>query len=119
MTREHWEQLSPGMRRAITREFEKYRVDEPADTLDTVLRLCDEGATVDAMREATGLKSSRVYAILRKHRPNRPRQPRRRTSDIPPKVLHLAASGISPRRVAFLLEITPQYVYQILNECEQ
>lgn len=84
-------------------------------TIATVLRIADEGGTVDAMCEVSGLKSSRVYAVLRKHRPDRPRQPRRRVSRVPDKVRGLTAAGIAAPRVAFLLGITPAYVYAILG----
>jgi len=83
--------------------------------LATVLRLADAGATVQAMCSQSGLKTGRVYAILRQHRPERPRQARRRTSDVPDKVRALHATGAKPSRIAFVLDVTPAYVYAILK----
>ena len=85
--------------------------------LPTFLRLVDEGATVDALKAATGLQESRVYGLLRKHRPDRPRQKRRETSDKPRIVRGLAGEPyrIKPQRIAFLLDIAPAYVYKILG----
>jgi len=85
------------------------------DTLATILRIADAGGTVEAMCAASGYKPTRVYAILREQRPDRPRQRRRRTSGIPDKVRGLTAQGIQPARVAFLLGISSAYVYMILK----
>jgi len=84
--------------------------------LDQFLALADAGATVPQLCAASGLKPTRVYALLREHRPGRPRKPRRRTSDVPMKIRGLVATGIKPTRVAFLLGITPAYVYKVLGE---
>ena len=81
---------------------------------EKVCQLSDAGETVEAICEATGLKFGRVYDILRKHRPNRPRQPRKRTSRLPEMICGLADHGIKPPRIAVLLKITPAYVYAVL-----
>lgn len=88
------------------------------NALATVLRICDEGGTVARMCAESGLKYGRVYAILRRYRPNRPRQVRPRTSDVPDKVRGLHKVNIPPVRIAFLLKITPAYVYSILSRQE-
>ena len=87
-----------------------------ADALARILEINDRGGTVAEMIEASGLGQTRVYALLKEHRPKRARQPRKRTSDLPWHVRHLAAASIKPPRIAFLLEITPAYVYRILSE---
>lgn len=90
-----------------------------AQAIAIIRRLCDAGATVAEMQAATGLKQSRIYSLLREHRPDRPRQARRCTSDVPFKVRGLVGQGIAPRRAAELLGVTPAYVYAILSADNQ
>jgi hypothetical protein len=85
--------------------------------LQTFLDMVDRGERLDALKAATGLRESRVYGLIRKYRPDRPRQSRRPTSDKPAAVRGLAAEphNIPPTRIAFLLGVTPAYVYKILG----
>ena len=58
---------------------------------------------------------SAQYSILRRHRPDRPRKMRRRTSDMPYKICTLAARGIAPQRIAILMDVSRAYVYKVLR----
>ncbi len=72
--------------------------------------------SVEDIAARVNLGQGRIYALLRQHRPNRPRHPRRRTSELPAQVRGLTAKGIGPARIAALLGVTRQYVYKILAE---
>jgi hypothetical protein len=84
--------------------------------LSKILAAADAGTPVADIAAANKLSAGRVYSILREHRPDRARKARRTTSDIPRKVRGLKAKGMAPTRVAFLLGVTPAYVYRILSE---
>jgi hypothetical protein len=81
-----------------------------------ILSLCDAGETPAAIAAALSLPPGRVYAILRRERPNRTRAPRSPTSDKPRMMRGLAAAGIAPKRIAVLLEVAPAYVYRVLAQ---
>jgi len=88
-----------------------------ATNLTTLLALADDGADVPTIAARVSLGEGRVYALLRKHRPDRARKPRKRTSELPAKVLGLRAAGVTdPVRIAFLLDVSRQYVYRILAD---
>jgi len=77
----------------------------------TILSRFDAGETPVQIAKATGVKSARVYAILRKHRPDRPRAARSRTSTKPEQMLALHAEGVAVERIAEILEVSKAYVY--------
>jgi hypothetical protein len=83
-------------------------------TLDHFLVLADQHVDADELCVRAGIRKSRVYGLLRQHRPDRARKPRRLTSTVPDAVRALAALPTEPQRIAYLLNITPSYVYQIL-----
>lgn len=60
-----------------------------------------------------------VYRVLRLHRPDRPRTPRRRTSLVRPKALALHAEGYSVAAIAGLLKVDEVLVYRYLKETKQ
>lgn len=80
-----------------------------------ILALSDAGHAPDAIASRLGVPISTVYSILRRHRPDRPRKMRRRTSDMPYKICALAARGIAPQRIAILMEVSRAYVYKVLR----
>lgn len=86
-----------------------------ADRRAMVLRLADEGVRVEAMCAVTGIQRSQVYRILARHRPDRERQGRRRTSDLPRRVQGMFKEGIAPGRIAALLRVSRAYVYRIIG----
>lgn len=81
-----------------------------------ILSRADAGETVAAIAAGADVTAGRVYAVLRKHRPNRARKLRVRTSRIPDQIRALDAIGTKPARIAFLLDVRRQYVYRILGE---
>ena len=88
-------------------------------TRKQVLALHDKGESAKQIAAALGIKSiSYVYGILRVDRPKRSRKVREKTSELRGMVLGLAAQGIEPARIAFLLQrsCARQYVYRILAE---
>lgn len=80
-----------------------------------ILALSDAGHAPAAISRTLGVPISTVYSILRLHRPNRPRKPRLRTSDLPYKIHTLAARGITPPRIAVLMKCSRAYVYRVLR----
>ena len=88
----------------------------PEDRKQIVLDHADAGASIQQICAASGLHPSRVYALLREHRPDRPRQTRKRNSVVPQQIVALRAIGTKPARIARLLSVTPQYVYKVLKE---
>lgn len=56
-----------------------------------------------------------VYAVLRAHRPDRSRAPRRRTSVIPAQARALAKEGMTMARVAALLGVSRAYAHRLLK----
>ncbi len=77
-----------------------------------ILTMADAGESVEAIAAACDLTRGRVYTILRKHRPGRSRQPRRRTSSKPDQVRALCKMGTPVKRAAELLGVTRQYAYR-------
>jgi DNA-binding CsgD family transcriptional regulator len=80
---------------------------------DQILSLADAGEPVADIAARLSLSAGRVYTILRKHRPDRKRKQRTRTSNKPDQARALMQGGASAARVALLLGVTRQYVYQI------
>lgn len=85
------------------------------DDIQALLAHHDAGATVADLVRESGMGQTRVYALLKAHRPDRKRT-RRRTSSVPAKVRGLVASGIKPARVAVLLGVSRAYVYACLKQ---
>jgi hypothetical protein len=86
--------------------------------LANILARHDAGEHVSAIAAACQVSPGHVYGILRQHRPDRQRKPRERTSERRRFILGLLAQDIRPRRVAFLAQVSPAYVYSILNADE-
>jgi len=84
--------------------------------LANILSRHDNGEHVAEIAAAEGVSIGHVYAALRKHRPNRERKPRERTSERRRFILGLLAQDVPPRRVAFLSQVSPAYVYFILKQ---
>lgn len=83
--------------------------------LPDILARSDRNESVDEIARVADVSPGRIYALLRKHRPDRARKPRERTSEIPAKIRALDLQKIKPRRIAFLLDVTPAYVYKVLD----
>ena len=81
-----------------------------------ILARHDAGESVAAISSAESTSFGHVYSTLREHRPMRPRHPRTRTSEKRKLILGLLAGGIAPRRVAFLAECSPAYVYALIKQ---
>lgn len=56
----------------------------------------------------------KVYAILRRERPDRRRAPRPCTSAVPALVMGLAREGVKAARIASLCQCSCAYVHRIL-----
>ena len=82
----------------------------------SILTRHDRSETVATIAANENVSFGYVYGVLREHRPNRPRQPRTRTSERRKLILGLLERGILPPRVAFLARCTPAYVYYIQKE---
>lgn len=85
-------------------------------TRSQILSLSDAGHPPDAIAHSLALSPTTVYAVLREHRPARPRKVRARTSDLPYRIRGLRGCGIKPARIAVLLGCSRAYVYRILGE---
>lgn len=83
--------------------------------LPPLLALSDAGHAPADIASRLDVPISTVYSILRRHRPDRPRKPRLRTSDMPYKIRTLAAAGIAPPRIAILMQVSRTYVYRVLK----
>ena len=83
-----------------------------------ILKRNDAGEDVAAISAAENVGFGYVYTILREHRPDRPRQPRTRTSEKRKLILGLLAARIPPARVAFLAQCSRAYVYRLMDEEE-
>lgn len=81
---------------------------------DEILWRADAGITPAVIAETVGLPLAKVYRVLRLHRPDRPRTPRRRTSLVRPKALALHAEGLSVAAIAARLKVDEAWVYRIL-----
>lgn len=57
-----------------------------------------------------------VYSVLRQHRPDRTRAPRRKTSLLPSQARALAKEGMRPARVAGVLGISRAYAYRLCQK---
>jgi hypothetical protein len=85
-------------------------------TLDAILTHADRGESVATIAAALSVSPGFVYGVLRAHRPDRPRQPRTRTSKKRQLILGLLARGHQAPRVAFLAGCSAAYVYRLLGE---
>jgi hypothetical protein len=83
--------------------------------LETILSRHDAGEHVSVIAAACQVSPGHVYGVLRKHRPERQRKPRERTSERRRFILGLLAQDIKPRRVAFLAQVSPAYVYALMK----
>lgn len=83
-------------------------------THPTILELSDAGHHPAAIAQRLGISTASVYTVLRAERPNRPRKPRPRTSDLPYRIRGLRSGGIKPGRIAVLLECSRTFVYRVL-----
>ncbi len=81
-------------------------VDHPASLLS------DAGHAPAAIALALGMPIGKVYSTLRAERPNRTRAARRATSEVPARVVALAAAGMRVGRIAEL----KAYCYRILSD---
>lgn len=81
-----------------------------------ILLAHDAGLQAAEIATSEGVSYSHVCGILRRERPGRTRKPRARTSEKPRMVLGLRRQGVSAERIAFLVQVSEQYVYRILAE---
>jgi hypothetical protein len=84
--------------------------------IESILKRHDNGEHVAVIATAENVSIGYVYGVLRKHRPDRQRKPRERTSERRRFILGLLAQDIRPRRVAFLAQVTPAYVYGLMKQ---
>jgi len=82
-------------------------------TRDTILALSDAGHSPAAIATRLATSLSTVYTTLRRHRPDRPRAPRPRGSDVAILVAGLLREGIEPARVAELARCSRAWVYKV------
>lgn len=82
----------------------------------TVAELHDTGLSAAEIAERLTMPLSTVYSHLRRDRPARRRKPRDRKSEKRAMVLGLHAAGVAPMRIAFLQQVSKQYVYRVLAE---
>lgn len=85
------------------------------DRLSQILSLADAGETVAAICIQTGLRPSRVYQLLRLHRPHRKRKRQPPPDSKVPVIRGLDGAGVPPKRIAALLGVSRAYVYRVLG----
>ena len=87
-------------------------------TRSAILARHDKGESVPVISQALDVTPGYVYGILREDRPKRKRKVRARTSELRTLIRGLAAQGIEPARIVFLMQekCARQYVYRILGE---
>lgn len=79
-------------------------------SIDEILQRCDRGERVADIAAAVGLGDCRVYQVLRKHRPDRPRAKQGPRSDRPRLIREMFATGMRQSRIAAALGVSRQYV---------
>lgn len=85
--------------------------------VEAILKQHDDGErNVAVIATAQDVSIGYVYSTLREYRPDRQRKPRTRTSERRRFILGLLAQEIAPRRAAFLAEVSPSYVYQLIDQ---
>lgn len=84
--------------------------------VDEILTFFDTDFTPYEISIALSLPLAKVYRVLRLHRPDRPRTPRRRTSLVRPKALALHAEGLSIAKIAALCQVDEAWVYRLVAE---
>lgn len=82
----------------------------------SILARHDANESVAQIAAAESVSFGYVYSELRRHRPDRGRQPRTRTSERRKLILGLLSKGIKPPRVAFLAQCSPAYVYALIKQ---
>lgn len=84
---------------------------------EAVLALHDSGQHAEQIANALDVPRGRVYAVLREHRPDRERKPRRRVSGLPAQIyFKRTVEGVKPCQIAKALQVSRQYVHKVLNE---
>ncbi|KRQ11913.1 hypothetical protein AOQ73_05760 [Bradyrhizobium pachyrhizi] len=87
------------------------------ELISSILARNDAGESdVAKIAKAEGKSIGYVYGVLREHRPQRVRKPRKRTSEKRQLILGLLAMGHQAPRVAVLAQCTPAYVYKLMGE---
>lgn len=81
-----------------------------------IIKLSDAQKHPDEIAARLNVSISHVHTVLRRERPDRPRKPRTRTSDLRRMIIGLHQQGFKPPRIAFALKCSKAYVYRILNE---
>jgi hypothetical protein len=84
--------------------------------LEDILARADAGESVVQIAATVEKSAGHVYAVLREHRPDRPRKAREATSDIPRMIRGLSDGGMLPRRIAAVLGCSRAYVYRCLSD---
>jgi hypothetical protein len=99
------------------------------DPVKDICQRSDAGETPAQISAALAIPAGKVYAILRQHRPSRPRAPRTRTSEVPARVValatpdgiktSLAAVGIKAKDIAKECGVSEAYVHRIIQEARR
>ena len=85
----------------------------------SILLRNDAGEPPATIAAAEAVSLGYVYGVLRSERPDRKRKARVTTSDKGRQIRGLAADGHKPKRIAFLCDVSRQYVYRELAKATE
>lgn len=89
------------------------------DTLTQILQAADVGSRPEDIAVAIGINLSKVYYVLRVHRPERPRaQHRHKFNKTRFAIEGMLGQGYLPGRVAKVLGVSRAYVYRVKGEVQ-
>lgn len=89
-------------------------------TPKSIVELSDAGEHPAAIADALDLSVSRIYSVLQKHRPDRPRKPRIKNGQMRKDVMFdLRVTKLDPAAIAAKRGCARQYVYKLMGELPQ
>lgn len=83
-------------------------------TITKILARSDRGKSAQEITAELGVSLGHVYAVLRAHRPDRPRKQHEKRSDKPSRIAMLHLQNMHPEDIADELGVSRTYVYRHL-----
>ena len=84
------------------------------DTERHIIKLCDAGKYASEIAAELNVSPGHVYRVLTKHRPNRPRKPRKITSELTLRIKALSEKGVGAAEIAVQVGCSRANVYRVL-----
>lgn len=84
------------------------------NTKQRIVELCDAGKYASEIAAELNVSPGHVYRVLTKYRPDRPRKPRKITSELTLRIKALAETGVGAAEIAAQVGCSRANVYRVL-----